>query len=59
MEDVSKYRKEIMDLNPGMGWNKATELAYRDYKNYIKLKEYGYSKNQAKQLAGAIRYGIH
>tara|TARA_Y100000296_G_C4953878_1_gene147548 strand:+ start:106 stop:285 length:180 start_codon:yes stop_codon:yes gene_type:complete len=59
MENVFDYRDEILKLNPEMSKNYATELAYEDYKSYIVLKEYGYSKNQAKQLAGAIRYGIY
>lgn len=59
MENVFDYRDEIIKLNPGINKSYATELAWEDYKNYVNLKANGYSKNQAKQLIGAIRNELY
>tara|TARA_Y100000296_G_scaffold55008_1_gene63160 strand:- start:336 stop:515 length:180 start_codon:yes stop_codon:yes gene_type:complete len=59
MENVFDYRNEIIKLNPGIDKSYATELAYKDHKNYIKLRESGYGKNHSKLLSGAIRNELY
>ena len=59
MENVIDYIDEIIKLNPEISKEDATKLANEDHKNYIELREQGYSDTHAKRLSASIRCGIY